>query len=71
MGDVLFAVINAARLYGINAENALEKTNAKFIARFNHIERRAAEMGRALKDMTLSEMDALWDEAKRGEENPH
>lgn len=64
MGDVLFAVINAARLYGINSENALEKTNAKFIRRFNHIERRAAEMGLQLKDMTLGQMDELWNEAK-------
>ncbi|MCX4369617.1 MAG: nucleoside triphosphate pyrophosphohydrolase [Duncaniella sp.] len=64
MGDALFAMINAARLYGINSENALEKTNAKFIKRFNHIERRAAEMGRPLKELTLAEMDALWDEAK-------
>lgn len=67
MGDVLFAIINASRLYGINSENALEKTNAKFIRRFNHIERRASEMGRNLKDMTLGEMDALWDEAKKSE----
>lgn len=67
MGDVLFAVVNAARLYGINSENALERTNAKFISRFNHIERRAKEMGRPLKDLTLGEMDALWDEAKRME----
>ncbi|WP_289772996.1 MazG family protein, partial [uncultured Duncaniella sp.] len=64
MGDVLFAIINASRLYGINSENALEKTNAKFIRRFNHIERRAAEMGKQLKEMTLAEMDQLWDEAK-------
>lgn len=67
MGDVLFAVVNAARLYGINSENALERTNAKFISRFNHIERRAKEMGRPLKELTLGEMDALWDEAKRME----
>lgn len=67
MGDVLFAIINAARLYGINAENALEKTNRKFINRFNHIECRAAETGRRLKEMTLGEMDALWDEAKQAE----
>ncbi len=65
MGDLLFAVINAARLYGINSENALEKTNAKFIRRFNHIERRASEQGRSLKDMTLGEMDQLWNEAKQ------
>ncbi len=64
MGDVLFAIINASRLYGINSENALEKTNAKFIRRFNHIERRAAEMGKQLKEMTLAKMDQLWDEAK-------
>ena len=67
MGDVLFAIVNASRLYGINSENALEKTNAKFIRRFNHIEQRAAEMGKHLKDMTLAEMDRLWDEAKSWE----
>ena len=64
MGDVLFSIINASRLYGINPENALEKTNRKFISRFNHVERRAAESGRNLRDMTLAEMDQLWDEAK-------
>ncbi len=63
-GDLLFAVINAARLYKVNPENALERTNQKFIRRFNHIEARAAEQGRALKDLTLSEMEALWQEAK-------
>ncbi len=64
MGDLLFSVINAARLYKINPENALEKTNKKFIARFNHVEKRAKEMGKNLKEMTLAEMDALWEEAK-------
>lgn len=64
MGDVLFSIINAARLYKINPENALEKTNKKFISRFNHVESRAKEMGRNLKDMTLAEMDELWNEAK-------
>ena len=64
---MLFAVVNAARLYGVNPENALERTNMKFISRFNHIERRAAEMGKALKELTLAEMDALWNEAKEGE----
>lgn len=64
MGDLLFSLINAARLYGINPENALEKTNIKFTERFNHIERRAAEQGRSLKEMTLEEMDNLWNEAK-------
>lgn len=63
-GDVLFSLINAARLYKINPENALERTNQKFIKRFNYVERRAHEMGRDLRDMTLAEMDALWNEAK-------
>ncbi len=69
MGDVLFSIINAARLYHINPENALEKTNRKFISRFNHIERRAAELGTHLSDMTLEQMDALWNEAKDIEKN--
>ena len=64
MGDVIFSLINAARLYKINPENAPEKTNAKFIKRFNHIEKRSHEMGKELKDMTLDEMDELWNEAK-------
>lgn len=64
MGDLLFAVVNAARLYDVNPDNALEKTNAKFIARFNYVERRATEQGRKLRDMTLGEMDSLWSEAK-------
>lgn len=63
-GDLLFAVVNAARLYGVNPENALERTNRKFISRFNHLEKRAHELGKNLKEMTLAEMDALWDEAK-------
>lgn len=63
-GDLLFAVVNAARLYGVNPENALERTNRKFISRFNHLEKRAHELGKNLKDMTLAEMDVLWDEAK-------
>lgn len=63
-GDMLFAVVNAARLYGVNPENALERTNRKFISRFNHIEKRAKEKGQNLKDMTLAEMDELWNEAK-------
>ncbi len=66
-GDLFFALINAARLYKVNPENALEKTNSKFIRRFNHVEARATEMGRNLKDITLAEMDELWDEAKRME----
>lgn len=63
-GDLLFSVINAARLYKVDPENALEKTNRKFISRFNHIERRATEMGKHIKELTLGEMDALWNEAK-------
>lgn len=63
-GDLLFSVINAARLYGVNPENALERTNRKFIARFNYLEAKAKGQGRELKAMTLDEMDALWNEAK-------
>lgn len=66
-GDLLFAVVNAARLYDVVPENALELTNRKFISRFNYIESKAKEMGRNLKDMTLGEMDSLWEEAKRHE----
>lgn len=64
MGDVLFSIINLSRKYGINPENALEKTNKKFIRRFNYVEAKAKESGRNLKDMTLAEMDLLWNEAK-------
>lgn len=63
-GDMMFALINAARLYGVNPENALERTNRKFISRFNHIERRAKEKGLNLKEMTLAQMDEFWNEAK-------
>ena len=67
LGDFLFSVINVARKYGINPDNALERTNAKFIRRFSYVEAKAKEAGRSLRDMTLAEMDALWDEAKRQE----
>ena len=67
LGDILFALINAARLYKLKPDNALEQTNLKFIRRFNYIEAKAKEQGRELKDMTLSEMDALWNEAKQNE----
>lgn len=67
-GDLLFAVINAARLYGVNPENALEHTNRKFISRFNHIEKRANEQGRSISELSLAEMDRLWDEAKNTKE---
>lgn len=63
-GDLLFSVINAARLYGVDPENALERTNRKFISRFNHLESTAKKMGKSLKDMSLAEMDAIWNEAK-------
>ncbi|MBQ8493909.1 MAG: nucleoside triphosphate pyrophosphohydrolase [Alistipes sp.] len=64
MGDLFFALINACRLYGIDPEGALERTNKKFIRRFEHIERRAEERGVTLHDMTLKEMDGYWNEAK-------
>jgi XTP/dITP diphosphohydrolase len=64
-GDLLFSLINAGRLYGINPENALERTNRKFISRFNYLESQTITLGRNLKEMTLAEMDVIWDEAKR------
>ncbi|MBR1712078.1 MAG: nucleoside triphosphate pyrophosphohydrolase [Alloprevotella sp.] len=64
-GDLLFALINAARLYKINPDNALERTNQKFIGRFNYVEEHSLKQGRPLTEMTLAEMDALWEEAKR------
>lgn len=63
-GDMFFSLINAARLYKVNPDNALERTNQKFIRRFNYIEQEAKKQNKNLKDMTLAEMDALWDEAK-------
>ncbi len=66
-GDLLFAMINAARLYKIRPDNALEQTNLKFMRRFNYVEAKAKEQGKELKDMTLGEMDALWNEAKKNE----
>lgn len=65
LGDFLFAVINAARLYKLNPENALERTNQKFIRRFNYIEEHSIRSGRPLTEMSLEEMDALWNEAKK------
>ena len=69
LGDFLFSVINAARLYKLNPDNALEMTNQKFIRRFNYVEDHSLKQGKSLKDMTLEEMDKLWDEAKRQEKN--
>ena len=63
-GDLFFSLINAARLYKINPDNALERTNQKFIRRFNYLEEHTLKQGRSLKEMTLAEMDALWNEAK-------
>lgn len=63
-GDLLFAVVNAARLYGVNPENALEKTNLKFISRFSYLEKSVKERGLNLRDMSLDEMDRYWNEAK-------
>lgn len=63
-GDVLFSLVNAARLYHIQPDNALERTNRKFIQRFNYLEQKAKEQGKSLHDMTLSEMDGIWNEAK-------
>ena len=68
LGDYLFSLINAARLYKLNPDNALEKTNAKFIRRFTYIEEHSIRAGKPLVDMSLEEMDALWNEAKRQEE---
>lgn len=67
LGDFLFSVINAARLYKLNPDNALEYTNQKFIRRFNYIEQHSIRAGHPLSEMTLAEMDALWNEAKKQE----
>ena len=64
-GDLMFSLGNAARVYKINPDNALERTNQKFIRRFNYVEEHTLKEGINLKDMTLEEMDALWDEAKK------
>jgi XTP/dITP diphosphohydrolase len=64
-GDLMFSLINAARLYNINPENALERTNRKFISRFNYLESKTISQGRDLKTMTLAEMDEIWEEAKK------
>jgi len=64
IGDLLFSVINAARLYNIEPETALERTNRKFIQRFNYLEAKAKEMNRSLKEMSLEEMEVIWQEAK-------
>ena len=65
LGDVLFSLINAARLYKINPDNALERTNQKFIRRFNYLEAHTLKEGKNLQEMTLEEMDKIWEEAKK------
>lgn len=67
-GDVMFSLINAARLYKINPDNALEHTNQKFIRRFNYLEQHTLKQGRQLTDMSLEEMDQIWNEAQKLEE---
>lgn len=67
LGDFLFAVINAARLYHLNPDNALEQTNKKFIRRFNYIEQHSIKLGKPLTEMSLDEMETLWEEAKSKE----
>ena len=64
IGDLLFSIVNAARLYEVEPETALERTNRKFIKRFKYLEKKAMESGRSLKEMSLEEMDAIWNEAK-------
>jgi XTP/dITP diphosphohydrolase len=65
IGDLFFALINACRLYGIDPENALERTNKKFIKRFGHVEARAAEKGKMVSELPLDELESYWQEAKR------
>jgi XTP/dITP diphosphohydrolase len=67
IGDLFFALINACRLYGIDPEGALERTNKKFIRRFGYVEQRAEELGKTLHEMSLEEMDKYWDECKKQE----
>lgn len=64
-GDLFFSLVNAARLYGIDPETALERTNRKFISRFNYLENETLKKGRSLRDMTLDEMNVIWEKAKK------
>ena len=64
-GDLLFSIVNTARLYGIDPESALERTNQKFIRRFNYLEEQTLVKGKSLHDMNLAEMDVYWNEAKK------
>jgi XTP/dITP diphosphohydrolase len=65
LGDLIFSLVNFARFIDLNPETAVERTNRKFIKRFRHLEKRAAEIGKALSEMTLAEMDVYWEEAKK------
>jgi XTP/dITP diphosphohydrolase len=65
LGDLIFSLVNFARFIDINPETAVERTNRKFIYRFQYLEKRAAEMGKSLSEMTLAEMDVFWNEAKK------
>ena len=65
LGDLIFSLVNFARFIDLNPETAVERTNRKFIKRFQHLEKRAAEIGKALSEMTLAEMDVYWEEAKK------
>jgi XTP/dITP diphosphohydrolase len=67
-GDLFFSLINAARLYGINPENALERTNQKFIRRFSYLESKTIKNGKPLKEMNLDEMNIIWEESKQTDE---
>jgi XTP/dITP diphosphohydrolase len=64
-GDLLFSVVNAARLYNVDPETALERTNRKFMKRFGYLESKTIQQGLSLKDMTLDQMNAIWEEAKK------
>ena len=64
-GDLIFSIVNAPRLYGIDPESALERTNQKFIRRFNYLEEQTLLKGKSLQEMTLEEMDVYWNEAKK------
>jgi XTP/dITP diphosphohydrolase len=66
-GDLLFSLVNAARLYNVDPETALERTNKKFISRFNYLESKTITQGKSLKSMSLDEMNVIWEEAKRRE----
>lgn len=71
LGDVMFSLINASRLYGIDPEAALEKTNRKFIKRFNYLENETLKKGKSLHDMSLEEMNVIWEEAKKEDDPSH